>query len=90
MKEKTDLICKILMLVRPSVPLIRPEFADHAYSRLLDVFYSKDRVEDVVEVEEQPAKGRLKVPDGMGRECYQNYAVLTKGQWMAGCPEMGK
>jgi hypothetical protein len=90
MKEKTNLICKTLTPVRHSPPLIRSGLSDPVYFRLLDVFYSKDRVEDIVEVEEQPVKGRLKVPDGMGRACYQNYTVFTKGQWMAGCPEMGK
>jgi len=78
------------MPVSHSRPVSSFQLSDLACLSLPDVFYSKDRVEDVVEVEEEPIKGRLKVPDGMGRECYQNYTIFTKGQWMAGCPEMGR
>ncbi|KAJ3757032.1 hypothetical protein EV360DRAFT_46899 [Lentinula raphanica] len=44
------------------------------------IFFSKDRREEVIEVEEEPVF--VAVP-----ECDQKLEVMTQGKWMAGCPE---
>ncbi|KIK65287.1 hypothetical protein GYMLUDRAFT_38722 [Collybiopsis luxurians FD-317 M1] len=47
------------------------------------IFFSKDRREDVIEVEEEPVF--VSVP-GFDQEV----ELMTQGNWMAGCPEAGE
>jgi hypothetical protein len=55
----------------------------------IDIFYSKDRVEEVVEVEEEPMSGSMSVKGHQDNEELP-YKILSKGAWMSGCPEMGE
>lgn len=55
----------------------------------IDIFYSKDRVEEVVEVEDEPISGSMNVKGHQDNEELP-YKILSKGAWMSGCPEMGK
>ncbi len=52
---------------------------------MIGVFYSKDRVETVIEVQEPTASGTMMI----GTERF-DFELLSCGQWMAGCPEGGK
>ncbi|KAL4245719.1 hypothetical protein ABKN59_001670 [Abortiporus biennis] len=47
------------------------------------IFFSKDRREEVIEVEEEPET--VFVPDAN-----ETVHVMTQGQWMKGCPEGGE
>ena len=47
------------------------------------IFFSKDRREEVIEVEEEPET--VTVPD-----VNQQAKLMTQGQWMKGCPEGGE
>ncbi|KAH8092454.1 ubiquitin conjugating enzyme family protein [Cristinia sonorae] len=47
------------------------------------IFFSKDRREEVIEVEEEPEN--VFVPDAG-----ENANLMTQGQWMKGCPEGGE
>ncbi|KAH8830857.1 hypothetical protein DL96DRAFT_1594587 [Flagelloscypha sp. PMI_526] len=47
------------------------------------IFFSKDRREVVIEVEEEPEQSTLTLPDGST----QSVKLMTQGQWMKGCPE---
>lgn len=47
------------------------------------IFFSKDRREEVIEVEEEPET--VKIPDYA-----EPLSLLTQGQWMKGCPEGGE
>ncbi|EPQ59915.1 hypothetical protein GLOTRDRAFT_32925, partial [Gloeophyllum trabeum ATCC 11539] len=44
------------------------------------IFFSKDRREEVIEVEEEPETVRVPEWDEHGR-------IMTQGEWMKGCPE---
>lgn len=44
------------------------------------IFFSKDRREEVIEVEEEPETAH--VPD-----VNEEATLMTQGQWMKGCPE---
>ncbi|KAH9939239.1 ubiquitin conjugating enzyme family protein [Epithele typhae] len=44
------------------------------------IFFSKDRKEEVIEVEEEPEM--VKLP-----RCTEKMPLMTQGQWMKGCPE---
>ena len=55
----------------------------------IDIFYSKDRMEEVVEVEEEPISGSMNVKGHQDNEELP-YQILSKGAWMSGCPEMGE
>lgn len=55
----------------------------------IDIFYSKDRVEEVVEVEDEPISGSMTVKGQQDNE-ELHYKILPKGAWMSGCPEMGE
>lgn len=46
------------------------------------VFFSKDRREEVIEVEEEPEL--VFIP-----EADERVTLMTQGQWMKGCPEGG-
>lgn len=48
------------------------------YQVLLGIFYSKDRKEEVIEVEEDPETA---VVDG------ETVDLMMQGEWMKGCPE---
>ncbi|KAG6900953.1 hypothetical protein C0993_004390 [Termitomyces sp. T159_Od127] len=48
------------------------------------IFFSKDRKEEVIEVEEQPEA--VHVPGFTG----QQVKLMTQGEWMKGCPEGGE
>ncbi|KAG6896936.1 hypothetical protein C0992_005201, partial [Termitomyces sp. T32_za158] len=48
------------------------------------IFFSKDRKEEVIEVEEQPEIAN--VPGYTG----QQVKLMTQGEWMKGCPEGGE
>ena len=50
---------------------------------LLGIFFSKDRREEVIEVEEEPET--VFVPDAD-----EQAKIMTQGQWMKGCPEGGE
>jgi hypothetical protein len=41
-------------------------------------------------VEEEPITGETQVMDETGRLVNKEYRILSKGQWMSGCPEMGE
>lgn len=47
------------------------------------VFFSKDRREEVIEVEEEPETAFI--PD-----TNEQVKIMTQGQWMKGCPEGGE
>lgn len=47
------------------------------------VFFSKDRREEVIEVEEEPETAFM--PD-----TNEQVKIMTQGQWMKGCPEGGE
>ncbi|KNZ79827.1 Baculoviral IAP repeat-containing protein 6, partial [Termitomyces sp. J132] len=47
------------------------------------IFFSKDRKEEVIEVEEQPEV--VQVPG-----CTEQVKLMTQGEWMKGCPEGGE
>jgi hypothetical protein len=47
------------------------------------IFFSKDRREEVIEVEEEPAV--VLMPD-----VDEKAKLMTQGQWMKGCPEGGE
>lgn len=47
------------------------------------VFFSKDRREEVIEVEEEPEL--VFIP-----EADERVTLMTQGQWMKGCPEGGE
>ncbi|KAH7914317.1 hypothetical protein BJ138DRAFT_1144039 [Hygrophoropsis aurantiaca] len=47
------------------------------------IFFSKDRREEVIEVEEEPES--ITLP-----EDNQQVSLMTQGQWMKGCPEGGE
>ncbi|RDB22602.1 Baculoviral IAP repeat-containing protein 6 [Hypsizygus marmoreus] len=47
------------------------------------IFFSKDRKEEVIEVEEEPEV--VEIP-----EVNQRVKLMTQGQWMKGCPEGGE
>jgi hypothetical protein len=44
------------------------------------IFFSKDRKEEVIEVEEQPQEVFM-------AEIGEKVPIMTQGQWMKGCPE---
>lgn len=50
----------------------------------LGIFFSKDRKEEVIEVEEQPEV--IHVPGSIGKQV----KLMTQGEWMKGCPEGGE
>jgi hypothetical protein len=47
------------------------------------IFFSKDRREEVIEIEEEPV---IYQPTGAN----ESVKLLTQGQWMKGCPEKGE
>ena len=47
------------------------------------IFFSKDRREEVIEIEEEPEI--VFIP-----EMNQRVKLMTQGQWMKGCPEPGE
>lgn len=47
------------------------------------IFFSKDRREEVIEVEEEPEM--VSVPDYS-----EKVRLMTQGEWMKGCPEGGE
>lgn len=47
------------------------------------IFFSKDRVEEVIEIEEEPESY-------VHQESGDAVKLLTQGQWMKGCPEKGE
>ena len=47
------------------------------------IFFSKDRREEVIEIEEEPEV--VFVPDAN-----EQAKLMTQGQWMKGCPEGGE
>ena len=57
-------------------------FIVHLY-QLIGIFFSKDRREEVIEVEEDT---ELVTPPGSS----QPLKLMTQGQWMKGCPEGGE
>ncbi|OSX59536.1 hypothetical protein POSPLADRAFT_1067248 [Postia placenta MAD-698-R-SB12] len=66
------------------------DFADYdsdvdltAIDACAGIFFSKDRREEVIEVEEEPEVAF--VP-----EMNEKVALMTQGQWMKGCPEGGE
>ena len=50
---------------------------------ILGIFYSKDRQEEVIEVEEDPETELIP-------ELHERFKLMTQGQWMKGCPEGGE
>lgn len=50
---------------------------------IIGIFFSKDRREEVIEVEEDPEV--VLIPENMER-----VKLMTQGQWMKGCPEGGE
>lgn len=54
-----------------------------ACSKEVGVFFSKDRREEVIEIEEEPEL--VFVPDAN-----EQAKIMTQGQWMKGCPEGGE
>lgn len=50
---------------------------------LLGIFFSKDRREEVIEVEEEPEVVLIS-------EVNERVKLMTQGQWMKGCPEGGE
>ena len=50
---------------------------------MLGIFFSKDRREEVIEIEEEPEI--VFIP-----EINQRVKLMTQGQWMKGCPEPGE
>ncbi|KAF8974752.1 hypothetical protein BDZ97DRAFT_1647255 [Flammula alnicola] len=53
------------------------------YSGKRRIFFSKDRKEEVIEIEEYPET--MVIP-----ETNETVPILTQGQWMKGCPEGGE
>ena len=49
----------------------------------IGIFFSKDRREEVIEVEEEPET--VFIPDAN-----EQVKLMTQGQWMKGCPEGGE
>jgi hypothetical protein len=49
----------------------------------LGIFFSKDRIEEVIEVEEDPDVEYI-------AEAREHVKLMTQGQWMKGCPEGGE
>lgn len=62
---------QVLLYVYPVLALI---------NRILGIFFSKERREEVIEVEEEPETAF--VP-----EMHEEVKLMTQGQWMKGCPE---
>jgi hypothetical protein len=58
------------------------DFAIFNYD-LKGVFFSKDRREEVIEVEEEPETTFMP-------ESNEQLKLMTQGQWMKGCPEGGE
>ena len=54
-----------------------------SYQCLAGIFFSKDRREEVIEVEEEPEAALV-----AGYKTPLN--LMTQGQWMKGCPEGGE
>jgi len=50
---------------------------------LKGIFFSKDRREEVIEVEEEPETAFMP-------ETNEQLKLMTQGQWMKGCPEGGE
>lgn len=47
------------------------------------IFFSKDRREEVIEVEEEPETAYIPLMD-------ETVKLMTQGEWMKGCPEGGE
>jgi hypothetical protein len=58
-------------------------YFDPSYRRVQGIFFSKDRREEVIEVEEEPEV--VDIP-----QLKQKVPLMTQGQWMKGCPEGGE
>jgi hypothetical protein len=61
------------------------EYDKTVLSLVLGVFFSKDRVEVVIEVQEP-----ITISDMILNDKTVSYELLSCGRWMAGCPEGGK
>ena len=53
------------------------------YLQSSGIFFSKERREEVVEIEEDPEVAYIP-------EMRENVKLMTQGQWMKGCPEGGE
>jgi hypothetical protein len=58
-------------------------FCSFVFDGFEGVFFSKDRREEVIEVEEEPETAFM--PD-----TNEQVKIMTQGQWMKGCPEGGE
>ena len=51
------------------------------------IFFSKDRVEQIVEPTEKPQMVTVKSTGGDGRQKTEKVRLMGRGEWMSGCPE---
>ena len=65
------------------VCLTNPDPGAYLLIRCPGIFFSKDRREEVIEVEEDPETTVISGQDGLVK-------LMTQSQWMKGCPEGGE
>ena len=68
------------MLVRLIQTVIDADVACLSTDASLGIFFSKDRREEVIEVEEEPETVFI-------MDANEHAKLMTQGQWMKGCPE---
>lgn len=82
------------LMMRVSWPSQRDPHLDHLEElqeeRLLsdpyaNVFFSKDRVEKIIEPVEEDIWASIAVPGLSGKQ--ERVRILGRGEWMSGCPE---